>query len=49
MKKTYINPTIKVDEIQPEEFIAISTLGETESTSGNLGRDARFSGWDEEE
>jgi len=53
MKKTYMIPTLKVVEIKPAQFIAASQPGlmgsKTESTSGNLGREARFSDWDEEE
>ena len=48
MKKTYKNPLLTVVEVQPE-FIAISSLGETEETSGNLGREGSFSDWSEEE
>jgi hypothetical protein len=49
MKKTYINPTLTVVKIQPAQFIAMSTLGETEATSGNLGREAEFSDWEDEQ
>lgn len=45
MKKTYLNPTLTVVKIQPAQFIAMSTLGETEAISGNLGREATFSDW----
>ena len=48
MKKKYKNPILTVVEIQPEQFIAISTLGETDATSGNFGREATFSDWGEE-
>ena len=48
MKKTYINPTLKVVKIQTN-LMLINASGETEATSGNLGRRARFSEWDEEE
>lgn len=49
MKKTYKNPLFTVVEIQPEEFIALSTLGETDATSGNLGREFEFSEWEEDQ
>ena len=52
MKKTYMIPTLKVVEIKPAQFIAASQpelMGSTTATSGNLGREARFSDWDEEE
>jgi len=53
MKKTYMIPTLKVVEIKPAQFIAASfqqTLGTTEvNGSAALGREARFSDWDEEE
>ena len=49
MKKTYKNPTLTVVKIQPAQFIAVSTLGTTSRTSGNLGRESRFSEYDEEE
>ena len=48
MKKKYKNPSLTVVEIQPEQFIAMSTLGITEETSGNFGREATFSDWGEE-
>ena len=47
MKKTYKNPTMVVVKIQTQHMIAISTLGTTDATSGNLGRDFDFD--DEEE
>jgi hypothetical protein len=49
MKKTYKNPTLTVVNIQPAQFIALSTLGTTTATKGNLGRESRFSDFDEEE
>ena len=52
MKKTYINPSLKVVEIKTASILAVSTpqlRGTTEDTSGNLGRRARFSNWEEEE
>ena len=47
MKKTYMIPTLEVVKIQPAQFIAMSTLGTTEEVSGNLGREATFSDFDE--
>ena len=49
MKKTYMTPTFQVVKIQPAQFIAMSTLGTTERTSGNLGREAAFSDFDFDE
>ena len=41
-------PTLQVVKIQTAQFIAMSYGGTTEATSGNLGRQARFSdNWDE--
>ena len=48
MKKTYKNPTLKVVKIQPNQLM-IAASGETEATSGNLGRRGRFSTWEEED
>ena len=48
MKKTYKNPLLTVVEVEPE-FIALSTLGETDATSGNLGREFEFSEWEEDQ
>ena len=49
MKKTYMNPTTKVVKIELTHMIALSTLGPTNATSGNLSRD-RFAGfWDDED
>ena len=45
-------PTLKVVKVQTASILAGSTpqlRGTTEYTSGNLGREARFSDWDEEE
>jgi len=41
-------PTLKVVEIKPAHLM-IAASGSTNATSGNLGREARFSDWDEEE
>jgi hypothetical protein len=48
MKKIYMIPTLQVVKIQPAQFIAMSYGGTTEATSGNLGRQARISDWDED-
>ena len=48
MKKTYKNPLLTVVNIQPAQFIAMSTLGTTDAIDGNLGREATFSDWDED-
>ena len=50
MKKTYKNPTLKVVKVQPRQFIAASYYETTTTlTSGNHGRRAEFSDWDEDE
>ena len=41
-------PTLQVVKIQPVQFIAMSYGGTTDATYGNLGRQARFSDWDED-
>ena len=51
MKKTYMIPTFKVVEIRPASILegsAPQLRGETNATSGNLGRNAHFSDWEEE-
>ena len=50
MKKTYINPITKIVKIELTNMIAISTLGTTNATSGNLSRgDYDYeSDWDDE-
>ena len=49
MKKTYINPTLKVVEIKTQAILA-GSLDAEEQTGGKLGtRRARFSDWDFEE
>ena len=51
MKQIYMIPTLQVVKIQPAQFIANSIpqlMGdETTATSGNLGREAMFSDFDE--
>lgn len=53
MKKTYLNPTLTVVNVQPAQFIAGSTPNAKFSKSGSTntmdGRGASFSGWNEEE
>ena len=49
MKKTYKNPTMVVVKIQTQHMIAMSTLGTTNATSGNLGREYDFDFDDDEE
>ena len=54
MKKTYLNPTLTVVNVQPAQFIASSDpkyydTPTTSKTSGNHGRGGSFSGWTEEE
>lgn len=48
MKKTYINPTTTVVKIELSHMIALSTLGTTNETSGNLSR-RRNDVWDDDE
>ena len=47
MKKTYQNPTTKVIEIELQQMIAMSALGTTQATSGNLSREG--SAWDDDD
>lgn len=52
MKKTYLNPTLTVVNVQPAQFIAASEdvkVGSTYSGTKVLGRQSSFSGWTEEE
>ena len=51
MKKTYMIPTLNVVKVQPAQFIAASRVDMygTNAQSEALGREARFSDWDEEE
>ena len=39
MKKTYINPSLEIINEETQQFMMLSTLGTTEETSGNLGRE----------
>lgn len=39
MKKTYFTPVTDVIKIETHQMIAMSTLGETDATEGNLARD----------
>ena len=53
MKKTYINPTLKVVKVKPAQILAGSfkeSLG-TENVNGSaaLGRESRFSRWEEDD
>lgn len=48
MKKIYKTPTTNVVKVELTHMIAISTLGNTDATSGNLSRRGR-SVWDDEE
>lgn len=49
MKKTYMTPTLQVVKIQPAQFIANSMLVDpTKEVSTQMGRQARFSDWDED-
>ena len=49
MKKTYMTPTLQVVKIQPAQFIANSIpVDPTTETSTQMGRQARFSDWDED-
>jgi len=48
VKKTYIAPAFDVEEAETEQaLMTMSTLGTTDATSGNLGRELDFD--DEEE
>jgi hypothetical protein len=53
MKKTYKNPTLTVVKLQPARILAGSDPkyyeATTTLTSGNHGRESRFSEYDEEE
>lgn len=49
MKKIYKSPTTNVVNIELSRMIALSTLGTTDETSGNLSRQERYSIWDEED
>ena len=45
MKKTYINPTIEVINIETQQMLATSTMGFGESTSTMDSREADFPFW----
>ena len=50
MKKTYKNPTLKVVNVRPAQFIAASVkLYGRDATGTGMGRRSEFSDWDEEE
>ena len=50
MKKTYINPTFKVVNVRPAQFIAASVpMYGTNATTAAMGRRSEFSDWDEDE
>ena len=48
MKKIYKTPTMNVVKVELTHMIAISTIGNTDATSGNLSRRGN-SVWDEDE
>ena len=48
MKKIYKTPTMNVVKVELTHMIAISTLGNTDATSGNLSRRGN-NVWDEDE
>lgn len=48
MKKIYKTPITNVVKVELTHMIAISTLGNTDATSGNLSRSGN-SVWDEDE
>ena len=48
MKKIYKTPTTNVVKVELTHMIAISTIGDTDATSGNLSRRGS-SVWDEDE
>ena len=52
MKKTYLNPTLTVVNVQPAQVIASSPdakFSKSGSTTTMDGRQGSFSGWTEEE
>ena len=53
MKKTYMIPTLQVVKVQTANILAGSVPqlqgSKTSETSGNLGRQGRFSRWEEDE
>ncbi len=46
MKKTYQRPTITEIEVELNQIVCLSNLGDTEDTSGNLSRQS--SGFDDD-
>ena len=38
MKKIYVSPTVRVVKVETLNMIAMSTLGDTVATNGNLSR-----------
>ena len=50
MKKTYINPTLKVVKIQSAQILAGSDFGDGQKDGSQAaGRSARFSSWEEDD
>ncbi len=50
MKKTYKNPTLKVVNVKPAQFIALSgKSGDADPSKEVLGRGSRYSSWEEED
>ncbi len=50
MKKTYKNPTLKVVNVQPAQFIALSKFEGEASTSAEVrSRGSRFSSWEDDD
>ena len=53
MKKTYINPTLTVANIQPTRILVGSPIGKGDEYNSEtdllLGRRSRFDDWDEDE
>ena len=48
MKKTYQKPTMELMEAEVEQFMMMSVLGETDETSGNLGRESDYD-WEDDD
>ncbi len=49
MKKIYQTPTTDIIKTELQQMIAMSQLGETEETSGNLSRRNNNDVWEDEE
>ncbi len=51
MKKTYKNPTLKVVNVKPAQFIAVSQadMYGTNATSAGMSRGSRYSSWEEDD